>query len=191
LFGDARPPMESVQRAEVIESKYTHADIVYKPFSEITYKIIKGKSVQMARDGVASFIPRDIDEELNQIASEYNLGQQEKSQKAEQYEQEQRRKMYESFQNSLKGGVSIGNINEFRRTPTEIKRENNVNISNRKFVAPKIQERQEDFVIKSVVGGKSENKNKQSPNKVIDEEVKDEYSPTEFDMPEEFDVNIN
>lgn len=107
-------PTETVSYTEKMENKYSGSDIVYKPFSEITYRIIRNSSICAAEDGIASWIPDEINNELDEIGQEYSRQQAEKNAMEEKIEHEQRQKMYSEFlhlreTNEYKQRVNEGN----------------------------------------------------------------------------------
>lgn len=79
-------PTEQVRQTETQQAKYSMTDLIYKPFGEITYKIIKQSSVQTPKNGVVTWLPKDLNDELDDIALQY---QQEQRVKAEKIEQEE------------------------------------------------------------------------------------------------------
>jgi hypothetical protein len=136
-FKDMNYPTQSTQYSEVTEAKFSEADLTYKPFSEITYRIIKDKSVQMAENGVASWIPQDVNAELDRIVDNYNTEQQAKRDAEEMEELEQKRKLYEKFQRGeIGGGKTLGDIGSMSHEKKGIKPENPATAGNRNFTKP-------------------------------------------------------
>lgn len=79
-------PTEQVRETEMQQAIYSVTDLIYKPFGEITYKIIKSSSVQLPRNGVVTWLPKELDDELNSIVLQYQEEQQAKADKIEREE---------------------------------------------------------------------------------------------------------
>lgn len=94
---DMRYPTESTQYVNVKEANYSESDITYKKFSEITYRLIDDSSVQKAKDGIAAWIPKDLNEELNQIVENYIEIQTKANEIAEREIEERRMAMNREF----------------------------------------------------------------------------------------------
>ena len=65
-------PNESVSKTEVKEAKFSVSDIIFKDFGQIIYKIVQNKTVQLPSIGRVSWIPKEMNEELDKLVEEYN-----------------------------------------------------------------------------------------------------------------------
>ncbi len=64
-------PTESVRKQKKMTAKYSPTDLIYRPFGEITYCIIKNNTVQSPAVGIISYIPQDLNETLDKKIGEY------------------------------------------------------------------------------------------------------------------------
>ena len=62
--------MTSTRRA-----RFTPEDIVFRPFGEITYCLIKNNSIQTPGVSKIQYIPRELNEKLDAMVAEYNAEQ--------------------------------------------------------------------------------------------------------------------
>lgn len=85
-FKEMNYPTESVREVEKQQAIYSVTDLIYKPFGEITYKIIKSSSVQIPRNGVVTWLPKELNDELEQMVLDY---QEEQQYKTEQFERDE------------------------------------------------------------------------------------------------------
>lgn len=69
---------ESFREVEKRESNYIPTDIMFEEFGTIFYKIIQDKSVRPAGKGKIKWIPKELNDELNEIIEEHNKLQEEK-----------------------------------------------------------------------------------------------------------------
>ena len=65
-------PNESVSKTEVKEAKFSVSDIIFKDFGQIIYKIVQNKTVQLPSIGRVSWIPKEMNDELDKLVEEYN-----------------------------------------------------------------------------------------------------------------------
>lgn len=65
-------PSVSTREDEVTEARFSGSDLVYKDFGEITYRIIKNKSVGTPGSGIVSWIPKELNKKLDNLVTEYN-----------------------------------------------------------------------------------------------------------------------
>lgn len=105
---------ESTQYSERVVNKYTGSEIAYKKFSEITYRIIDKSSVQMGRDGIVSWIPDNVNRQIDGIVQQYNDARGEKRRKEELDEFNRRRELYKKFQAGI---AARGNPGAFTSSP--------------------------------------------------------------------------
>lgn len=76
---------ESFREISSIEERFRPSDIIYRKFGEITYKIVKDASVEVPDVGIISFIPKELNERLDEMIKEHNDTQERKRQ-LEEYE---------------------------------------------------------------------------------------------------------
>lgn len=53
-------------------ARFTPEDIVFRPFGEITYCLIKNNSIQTPGVSKIQYIPRELNDELDRMVAEYN-----------------------------------------------------------------------------------------------------------------------
>lgn len=68
-------PNETIRESEVTEARYSASDIIFRPFGEITYRIITNNTVQAPGIGKISYIPIELNTKLDEIVEEYNKEQ--------------------------------------------------------------------------------------------------------------------
>lgn len=68
----------NIRKTEKMEARFSPTDIIYRPFGEITYVIIKNNSIQTPGVGKIQFIPRELNDKLDQMVEEYNQEQERK-----------------------------------------------------------------------------------------------------------------
>lgn len=71
-FQKIRYPNESISEYEVTKPRFSPSDLIFPPFGEVTYRIIKNNSVQTPGRGKVSWIPMELNEELDRMVAEYN-----------------------------------------------------------------------------------------------------------------------
>lgn len=119
-FKNMNYPTESIQESEKTVAKYSPSDIIYRPFSEITYRILKNKSVMPAEIGIASFIPKELDMQLDQIVEQHKQEQSEILHKMENEEAQKRAAIFAKFQeNMAKNGTTMGAVYDSKKTAQE------------------------------------------------------------------------
>lgn len=64
-------PTESIRKQKKMTAKYSPTDLIYRPFGEITYCIIKNNTVQLPAVGIISYIPQELNETLDKKIGEY------------------------------------------------------------------------------------------------------------------------
>lgn len=62
---------ESIRYVEKKESRFSPSDIIYRPFGEITYCIIKDNSIQPPGVGRIQYIPKELNDKLDQMVEDY------------------------------------------------------------------------------------------------------------------------
>jgi type IV secretory pathway TraG/TraD family ATPase VirD4 len=62
----------SVRETEAMEARFSPSDIMYRPFGEITYLLIKKNSIQTPEVGTIEYIPVDLNNKLDAMIEEYN-----------------------------------------------------------------------------------------------------------------------
>lgn len=80
LFGiqKIKYPNESISESEVTKPRYSTSDIIFRKFGEVTYRIISNKTVQTPGIGIVSWIPKELNSEINKIVDKYNEMQEQK-----------------------------------------------------------------------------------------------------------------
>lgn len=77
-FNAGGAPTESIREAEVVEARYSASDIIFRPFGEVTYRIIKNNSVSTPGIGKVEYIPKELNSILNKMVDQYNEEQENK-----------------------------------------------------------------------------------------------------------------
>lgn len=70
--GGKKGVTETIRKDETLKPRFTPSDIMYRPFGEITYCIIKHNSIQPPGVGKIEYIPRELNEILDKMVAEYN-----------------------------------------------------------------------------------------------------------------------
>lgn len=65
-------PNESISESEVTKARFSASDIIFKKFGEVTYRIVKNKTVQIPGAGMVSWIPKELNKKLDGMVEEYN-----------------------------------------------------------------------------------------------------------------------
>jgi type IV secretory pathway TraG/TraD family ATPase VirD4 len=65
-------PTESIREVEKVEARFSPSDIMYRPFGEITYCIIKNNSIQPPGVGKIEYIPADLNATLDKMIEEFH-----------------------------------------------------------------------------------------------------------------------
>ena len=68
--GGGKVPTESVSISEEMVARFTPTDIIFRPFGEITYLIIKNNSIQDPNVGKVTYIPQDLNTLLDKMVEE-------------------------------------------------------------------------------------------------------------------------
>lgn len=66
---------ESIKEVEKLEYRFAPTDIRYRPFGEIVYSLIDNNTTAIPGVGIISYIPRDLNDKLDDMVAEYNEGQ--------------------------------------------------------------------------------------------------------------------
>lgn len=61
---------KSVRESEEEVARFTPDDIIYKPFGQITFSIIKNNSIQIPNQGKIEYIPRELNKRLDEMIPE-------------------------------------------------------------------------------------------------------------------------
>lgn len=69
---------------EEMENRFSPSDIIYRPFKQITYCLIKNNNVTTPGISEINFIPKDINSQINKMVEEYNEEQFKKDREAEE-----------------------------------------------------------------------------------------------------------
>ena len=77
-FQKMRYPNESISEVEKKEARFSLSDIIYKDFGQIVYRIIQNKTVQPPGVGLVSWIPKELNDKLDEMVEEYNRIQKQK-----------------------------------------------------------------------------------------------------------------
>lgn len=67
-----KAPTESIRYAEELKARFTATDIKYREFGEVSYCLIKNNSIQAPGVSKIEYIPRELNEKLDQMVAEYN-----------------------------------------------------------------------------------------------------------------------
>lgn len=78
MFAKTNPPNESVSESEVVEARFSPSEIIFKKFGEVTYRTIYNNSVAIPGIGRVSWIPKDFNDELDDMVEAYNEEQKQK-----------------------------------------------------------------------------------------------------------------
>ncbi|WCF11746.1 type IV secretory system conjugative DNA transfer family protein (plasmid) [Paenibacillus thiaminolyticus] len=62
---------ESVSEAEKVEARFTPSDIIYRPFGEVTYCLIRDNSIMPPGVGMIQYIPKELNDKLDTMVEEY------------------------------------------------------------------------------------------------------------------------
>lgn len=73
---------ESIREDEKAAARFSPSDIIYRPFGEITYLLIKNNSIQPAGVAKIEYIPMELNNLLDTMVAEYNEEQDEKHKRA-------------------------------------------------------------------------------------------------------------
>lgn len=63
---------ESIRETETVEARYSPSDIIYRPFGEITYGLIRDNSIEAPGVGKIQYIPRELNDKLDAMIEVYN-----------------------------------------------------------------------------------------------------------------------
>ncbi|WP_442638198.1 type IV secretory system conjugative DNA transfer family protein [Rossellomorea marisflavi] len=72
FFHDGAAATESSKEVREIKPRFSATDIQSRPFGQITYALMKNNSVQPAGIAQIEFIPKPLNEKLDNMVSEYN-----------------------------------------------------------------------------------------------------------------------
>lgn len=62
---------ESIRETETKEARYSPSDIIYRPFGEITYCLIRENSISPPGVGTIQYIPKELNTKLDDMVEEY------------------------------------------------------------------------------------------------------------------------
>lgn len=71
-------PNESIREVEVTKPRFSASEIIFKDFGEVIYRIIQNNSVQIPEVGIVSWIPKELNDILDEMVAEYNEEQERK-----------------------------------------------------------------------------------------------------------------
>ena len=112
-------PTEQERETEKDKARFSATDLTELEFSEITYRRILDNNVKVASVGIASFIDRELDNELDQIVKKHTSEQEAKREANERALYEIRKKKYTEFQAGAKSGFdSMGANNNSNGSPS-------------------------------------------------------------------------
>lgn len=63
---------ESIRKTEKLEARFSASDLIYRPFGEITYCLIRDNSIDTPGVGKIQYIPRELNEKLDGMIEVYN-----------------------------------------------------------------------------------------------------------------------
>ena len=64
-------PSESIRIQKRKTALFTPSDLIYRPFEEVVYCIVKNNSIQIPKVGLISYIPSDMNKELDTMVEEH------------------------------------------------------------------------------------------------------------------------
>jgi len=62
----------NVRKTEKLEARFSPSDLIYRPFGEITYCLIRDNSIDTPGVGKIQYIPRELNDKLDSMIEEYN-----------------------------------------------------------------------------------------------------------------------
>jgi hypothetical protein len=71
-FQSMNYPQESIRYSEEMEARFSTTDIMFRPFGEVTYLIIKDNSIQEPSVAQIEYIPKELNDELDAMIEEYS-----------------------------------------------------------------------------------------------------------------------
>lgn len=80
---------ESIRETESVEARYSPSDIIYRPFGEITYCLIRDNSISAPGVGTIQYIPRELNAKLDDMVEEYKKNVFAREGQAAQHSEEQ------------------------------------------------------------------------------------------------------
>lgn len=67
-------PSESIRETEQMGSRFSPSDLIYRPFGEVSYRIVENNTVQAPGIGKIAFIPKALNDTLTQMIEDYHNG---------------------------------------------------------------------------------------------------------------------
>lgn len=64
--GPPKAPSETKSEKIVIQAMYSPSDLIFREFGEVTVRLIKNKTLQYPQVGVVSYIPRELNQKLDE-----------------------------------------------------------------------------------------------------------------------------
>lgn len=68
------PPSESISESEEMSTRFSASDLIYRPFGEVSYRLVKNNTVQAPGLGKVAWIPMDFNNHLTDMVDAYNEG---------------------------------------------------------------------------------------------------------------------
>ena len=156
----------SESTSEVKKVRFSSTDIVFRPFGEITYCIIKNNSIQPPGVSKIQYIPKELNELLDKMVAEYNEEQERKSPGVmADINTNKNKKDYDVNGDLNHGDINVNtdnNIND-NATSVNINKDLNSNSNNKQFMNIVPEE------IKNILSSELEN-NTQIENNIVDTE---------------------
>lgn len=106
-------PTEAKSYSKVTKPNFSVTDLIYKPFQECTFKRMEDSTVKFAINGVISFLPKEINDELNDIVINHKKMQMRKLEEQDAQVRKLRAEANKDFQRMK--GVSKKNTVEISR----------------------------------------------------------------------------
>lgn len=75
LFSRFEPEKETIKENREEKPRYSVTDIIYKPFGQVFYRIIKNNSIQKPGIAQIEYIPKHVNDILDRMVDEYNESQ--------------------------------------------------------------------------------------------------------------------
>lgn len=114
-------PSESIRETKKLVPVFTPTDLIYRNFGDIIYCIIKNNSIQIPQVGKVSYIPKELNEELDVMVAKY-LEEYTKKTEEEQREIDKQKKA-----ELERDGIDMDSTDHFFQSEDDTSKENSVN----------------------------------------------------------------
>lgn len=174
MFQSPSGTTESIRETKKMEPLFSASDIIYRDFGEVIYRIIRKNSVQLPDVGKISYIPKELNDKLDEMVEEYkqSLFKKEEKQIEEQSSQEEKPSEFKDI-------VIQEDIVEKKKEIETVDKKKKNQWYDEKNVIKRDEEFQDDLLAKEVVEeGFKPQKTDEKPKKIIIEgltDVEDDY----------------